>query len=301
MRKYPLIVILLLILVELFAFDIYLPDGKLLPINKEQLQQEKMVTFNTLRDKDGAQKEENWQGIALIPWLNSLTNIPWHNLKIESKDSYSLTFHRLELNENNAYLAMLQDGEELSEYNMRLIFTNYRENAWMRNIKCLRLLDYIPVPKPRQIFFWDQSFAKNGIDLSSGYVPIGDLMLKCFFQDSGDIVFVDEQFRKLCLNYPRELGSVFLHIDEKGNYTLAPDKSSHLKISSQTDLSQLIYAQCGQVAYIKENYVQEIRQMAKVLNWDWESDSLHLIKASKEEIKAGDKPKEINADCWLEF
>ncbi len=55
------------------------------------------------------------------------------------------------------------------------------------------------------------------------------------------------------------------------------------------------------MAYIKENYVQEIRQMAKVLNWDWESDSLHLIKASKEEIKAGDKPKEINADCWLEF
>ncbi|MEN6445173.1 MAG: hypothetical protein ABFC98_03905 [Candidatus Cloacimonas sp.] len=301
MRKYPLIVILLMLLVELSAFDIYLPEGKLLSINKEQLQQEKMVPFNTVRDKDGSQKEENWQGISLIPWLNSLTNIPWQNLQIESKDNYSLTFHRLELNENNAYLAMLQDGEELSEYNMRLIFTNYRENAWMRNIKCLRLLDYIAVPKPRQIFFWDQSFAKNGIDFSSGSVPIGDLMPKCFFQESGDIVFVDEQFRKLCLNYPRELKSVFLHIDAKENYTLVPDQDSHLKISPETDLSQIIYVQCGQVAYVKENYVQEIRQMAKVLNWDWESDSFYLIKASKEEIKAGEKPKGINADCWLEF
>ncbi len=195
----------------------------------------------------------------------------------------------------------LKRYEELSEYNIRLIFTNYRENAWMRNIKCLRLLDYIPIPKPRQIFFWESAFAKNGIDFSSGRVSIRELMPKCFFQESGDIIFVDEQFRKLCLNYPRELSQVYIEMNKQRAYFLMPAVNSPLNISFEQDLSRVIYIQCGQVAYLQEDALQYIKQIATALNWDWNSDSLYLIKPHKQEFKAGEKTSEINADYWLEF
>ena len=136
MRKYRLFLGLLLIIIELSAFQVYLPEGQVKEITKEDLSKEKLVSFTTIRDKDGGQKEETWQGIPLIPWLNSLTSSSWQNLQIESNDNYLLTFHRLELDDNNAYLALKLGAEELSEYNIRLIFTRYRENAWMRNIRC---------------------------------------------------------------------------------------------------------------------------------------------------------------------
>ncbi|MDD3606921.1 MAG: hypothetical protein PHW06_05765, partial [Candidatus Cloacimonas acidaminovorans] len=70
MRKYRLILCLLLIIIELSAYQVYLPEGQVKEITKEDLSKEKLVSFTTIRDKDGGQKEETWQGIPLIPWLN---------------------------------------------------------------------------------------------------------------------------------------------------------------------------------------------------------------------------------------
>ncbi len=135
-----------------FGFSEYIyRGGRVKEITVEDLNQEKLVTFITVRDKDGGQKEETWQGIPLISWLNSLTSSSWQNLQIESNDNYQLTFHRLELDDNNAYLALKLGAEDLSEYNIRLIFTRYQENTYqMRNIKCLRLVGFMPVCKPKQ-------------------------------------------------------------------------------------------------------------------------------------------------------
>ena len=301
MRKYRLILCLLLIIIELSAFQVYLPEGRVKEITKEDLSKEKLVSFTTIRDKDGGQKEETWQGIPLIPWLNSLTSNPWQNLQIESNDNFMLTFHRLELDDNNAYLALKLGAEELSEYNIRLIFTRYRENAWMRNIRCLRLLDFIPVPKPKQIYFWEKGLQKNGIDLKSGAIAMKDLMQKGFSLESGDLIFVDEQFRKLCLNYPREIADASLFMDSQGQYFLVPESSSALKISFENDLSRIIYIQCGAIAYLAEDAIENMEKIARTLEWDWQGDYLYLIKAEKQKIKAGEKPMDINADCWLEF
>jgi len=301
MRKYYLFLCLLLIILELSAFQVYLPEGQVKEITKEDLNQEKLVTFITVRDKDGGQKEETWQGIPLISWLNSLTSSSWQNLQIESNDNYQLTFHRLELDDNNAYLALKLGAEDLSEYNIRLIFTRYRENAWMRNIKCLRLLGFIPMPKPRQIYFWDKGLQKNGIDLKSGAIAMKDLMQKGFSLESGDLIFVDEQFRKLCLNYPREIADASLFMDSQGQYFLVPESSSALKISFENDLSRIIYIQCGAIAYLAEDAIENMEKIARTLEWDWQGDYLYLIKAEKQKIKAGEKPMDINADCWLEF
>jgi len=44
-----------------------------------------------------------------------------------------------------------------------------------------------------------------------------------------------------------------------------------------------------------------MEKIARTLEWDWQGDYLYLIKAEKQKIKAGEKPMDINADCWLEF
>jgi len=301
MRKYCLFPGLLLMILQLSAFQVYLPEGQVKEITVEDLKQEKLVTFTTVRDKDGGQKEESWQGIPLISWLNSLTGSSWQNLQIESNDNYQLSFHRLELDDTNAYLALKLGAEELSDYNIRLIFTRYRENAWMRNIKCLRMLDFKPVPKPRQIYFWDNALQKNGIDLKSGAIAIKDLMQKGFGLESGDLIFVDEQLRKLCLNYPREIANASLFMDSRGQYFLVPEPSSPLKISFENDLSRIIYIQCGAIAYLPEDAIENIAGIGKTLNWNWNSEYLYFFRAEKRQIKTGEKPSDINEDCWLEF
>jgi hypothetical protein len=301
MRKYCLFPGLLLMILQLSAFQVYLPEGQVKEITVEDLKQEKLVTFTTVRDKDGGQKEESWQGIPLISWLNSLTGSSWQNLQIESNDNYQLSFHRLELDDTNAYLALKLGAEELSDYNIRLIFTRYRENAWMRNIKCLRMLGFKPVPKPRQIYFWDNALQKNGIDLKSGAIAIKDLMQKGFGLESGDLIFVDEQLRKLCLNYPREIANASLFMDSRGQYFLVPEPSSPLKISFENDLSRIIYIQCGAIAYLPEDAIENIAGIGKTLNWNWNSEYLYFFRAEKRQIKTGEKPSDINEDCWLEF
>jgi hypothetical protein len=142
---------------------------------------------------------------------------------------------------------------------------------------------------------------KNGIDLKSGAIAMKDLMQKGFSLESGDLIFVDEQFRKLCLNYPREIADASLFMDSQGQYFLVPESSSALKISFENDLSRIIYIQCGAIAYLAEDAIENMEKIARTLEWDWQGDYLYLIKAEKQKIKAGEKPMDINADCWLEF
>jgi len=90
-------------------------------------------------------------------------------------------------------------------------------------------------------------------------------------------------------------------MDSQGQYFLVPESSSTLKISFENDLSRIIYIQCGAIAYLAEDTIENMEKIAQTLEWDWQGDYLYLIKAEKQKIKAGEKPMDINADCWLEF
>jgi len=128
-----------------------------------------------------------------------------------------------------------------------------------------------------------------------------DLMQKGFGLESGDLIFVDEQFRKLCFNYPREIANASLFMDSRGQYFLVPESSSPLKISFENDLSRIIYIQCGAIAYLAEDAIENIAGIGKTLNWNWNSEYLYFIRAEKKQIKTGEMPSDINEDCWLEF
>jgi len=103
MRKITLLLTLCLSLSSVNAINVFSPEAKVQTIELEELQRKELISFETRRDKDGAVITETWEGVSILSWLQNNGN--WQNLKVQSKDGYSVNFNRLELSHSNLFLA----------------------------------------------------------------------------------------------------------------------------------------------------------------------------------------------------
>ena len=300
MKKQITLIALLLGLASFLAgLEVYSPDAKPVRMPLSELRQAKLVSFETIRDKDGAIISETWEGIPLLPWLDSMISTDWQNLKVQSKDGYIINFSRLELSEGNIFLALRHNGTELSEYDIRIIHTSSRENAWVRNLESLKLEDFLPYPQPKHIYEMDNWLQEHIKLLKSSSVSFAELLPKAFSLESADLIFVDSKGRKLRMNYPRDLAKARLSITDNGELEVDLGNLKLPGLSSDQSLDEIIYFQAGALAVIKQSKINTLAELAKELGW--KSGQLFLVKAKRKAISTKDLSRQNWAKGWLEL
>jgi len=297
MQKISIIISLLALVGCLSALRVIHYDGSSWDIDLPELQNSGLVCFETVRDKDGKQLRENWEGISLLPWLEKYARDNWHSLRVETNDGYVLKLSRLELSANNAYLALKHEGETLSDYDVRIIIPSYRENKWPRNLKSILIEDFKPMFPPRQIFAWDNWFASLksiGYDASST-IGVEMLMRNGFVQESADVLIVDKQMQSIRLRYPDDLTDSKLVMGLDNSLRLVANTSKKESNIYLGGLGEIIYLQCGPIAYIRKAAIKDIREIGTSLAWDWKNIELKEYKRQGTRFKGG----AIKAGSWL--
>ena len=299
MRKISIIISLLALVGCLSSLRVNHYDGSTWDIDIAELQNSELVCFETVRDKEGKQLRENWEGISLLPWLETYAKGNWHSLQVVTNDGYVLKFGRLELKSNTAYLALKQEGKLLSDYDIRIIIPSFRESKWPRNLASINLLDLKPMLTPRQIFVWDNSFHPlkvRGHDCDTFY-SLEMLMRDVFVQVTAELIFVDKQKQIIRLRYPEDLAGCSIIANQDNKLHLAAESSAENQLKAFDQLDEIIYLQCGPIAFIRKTALRDITELGSFLGWDWQGRELREYKQKGKKYKGGN----MKTGSWLEL
>ncbi len=299
MRRLVMIISLLSMLCSLSGIELRHHDGRSWRLNTSELQQSKLLGFETVRDKDGTQLKEKWQGIELLPWLRSLAGDKWHSMRLATNDGYVLNFSRLELKSNTAYLALKQDGRQLSDYDIRIIVPSFRESKWPRNLKSIQLEDFKPMLAPRQIYVWDNWFdtLKMQGNMGDRSVSMETLMREAFVQEAAEVLLVDKQMQSIRLRYPDDLVGCSIIAKQDNKLHLTAESSAANKLKAFDQMGEIIYLQCGPIAFIRKTALKDITELGENLAWDWKELELREYKQNSKKYKGG----KMKAGSWLEL
>lgn len=301
MRKLAALFALCIALGLLNAIVVQSPGGEQLQINLDQLKREKLISFETRRDKDGAILSETWEGISLMSWLKANLKGDWQNLKLQSKDDYIVNLSRLELSDSNLFLAMKLNGAWLSEYDIRVIHTPSRENAWVRNLAFIKLEDFLPYPKPQQIFLMQDWLKERQTIFRNNSITFTELLPAAFSLESAEVILVDSSRRRYRMNYPRDLGKAKLLMGNRGELSLDLGKSILPGQSEEFKMGDLVYLQAGPIALLADNWLPNIESLADILAWNWDKESIAVAKAKYKSIHIKKQPVKVNKGNWLEL
>lgn len=297
MRKITLLLTLCLSLSSVNAINVFSPEAKVQTIELEELQRKELISFETRRDKDGAVITETWEGVSILSWLQNNGN--WQNLKVQSKDGYSVNFNRLELSHSNLFLALKLNGSWLSEYDVRIIHTPSRENSWVRNLDFLKLEDYLPYPQPQRILLVQDWMKDNQALFSDDYASFAELLPTAFSLENVDLILVDKQNHRLRMNYPRDLAKARLYVGERGQMSLDMGKNKLPSFAGGLRYDQVVYLQAGPVALVSDECLPQLKNLAALLGWQWEGKSLEVVTNQAKIIPTHKLPAKLKPKTWL--
>lgn len=256
---------LLFVVLCMDAITVIDVSGSQTEFEYEQIVSSGLVTFNSSRTRGDKTVSETWRGIALVAWLESQGYSSWHEIVCKSIDAYEVNLHRMELDEIPAYIAFEYQGETLAETDVRVIFPGLRDNMWLRGLTTIKLKGYEAYPHPYLVR------SLNSVFSSDNTVPVGKFINEAMHQQQGTLVILDADMQAIRLEYPKHLSGVSLLWDSE-------NKSLGLSLSQigNMKLKDIVYIQCGPMAYVSEAYLGNLQAIAKPLGWQWES-----IKAKK--------------------
>lgn len=294
MKRTLLSICLLLAVSYACALMLTTTGGNEIDISYQSLYTEEMIEFSTFRNKNGKDINENWRGIALLPWLNKLGFDNWQSMRCVSYDAYEVVMHRIELDKMPAYLALYHEGEVIDEQDVRVIFPTTRENKWLRGVSQIVLHGYQAQPQPRYIYAWEDFLLDH--PMADNETRFNILMNKAFSQKSGTIILLDTEFKPFALDYPFHLADESLVVNSDNSIEL-----KNVKFIGRTPLKDIIYLQCGPFAYIRRDHLTQMYHVGNSLGWNWDEINLARVKGTK--VKALDEkviPK-LPKDAFLEL
>ncbi|MDD4309774.1 MAG: hypothetical protein PHO32_05295 [Candidatus Cloacimonetes bacterium] len=294
MRKIILAIALACVMHSLCALQVVSSTGKITDISYTSLQKEEMQSFSTQRKKNGKDITDKWQGIPLLSWLSKQGFEDWHSLKSVSYDGFEVILHRVELDAMPAFLALVQDGNILAESELRLIYPDTRESLWLRGVKSLHLQGFTPIPFPKQIFIWEDSF--SAMAKENPKISLQDLMQHSFHQNKGTVVLVDAELHCLALEYPQHLQKAWINIAADGTQGL-----EGLSLMGNMQPKELVYMQCGPYAYIKKGELNRLNKLADVLGWDWEKLGKYEVRSETRQLPPDSLKLDDGIDTWIEL
>lgn len=294
MKRKLLLILMLSLSIYAFALKVCPSDAPQMNLSYQSLNAEKLSEFTTQRNKNGKDIRENWQGIALLPWLQSLGISEWHSLKCVSYDGYEVELQRVELDNMPAFLALYHENEAIPEQDLRIIFPQTRENLWLRGVSQIVLQAYQPQPHPRYIYPWEDT--KDVFGWNNGELSISELMSKAFAQSKGSLIMVDRELHPLALEYPALLADKALVESNSGSIRL-----KGITRVGDSPLAEIVYLQCGPFAYVKKGCLSQLTELGMALGWDWTDIRLTSLKNTNKKIQDRQKAIKLGKETYLEL
>ncbi len=294
MRKYIVIIYLVCLTLSMPAIQITFASQNSLIVSYDTLNKEDLAEFSTVRNKNGKDIKETWRGISLLLWLDKLGYSNWHTLKCVSSDAYEVKLHRTELDAMPAFLALVHEGDQIAESDLRVIFPTTRENLWLRGVSKIELEPFVGVPHPKQIFSWEDYQAK--LDWNKNGLNIGKLINQAFYQNKGTLVVVDAKLHAMALDFPEQLSKAAISKDDNGALRLLG-----VTLRGYMQLEEIIYLQVGPYAYVKQEYRKTIPDIAKALLWERDNITYTEMLGVQSKLLPSDYKSETDSSTWIEL
>lgn len=289
---------MLLLVLPISALELRFGAGKTRVVSIDELYQAPQTAFETIREKGSTRQTDLWEGIDLLPWLHSLNADSWHSLAFTSIDGYRISMHRAELEAMPSFIALRDRNGYLAPDELRLIFPQRRDNVWVRGISAIELLDFDPLPPPRQIFVWEDALSGTlSTRSSSGMITLEDVMQRLFRLDGGSVVFAGAGGDVVRLEFPSHLANAALLLQD-GSYRL-----SGQNLPSSVCPGDIVYIQCGYQAFIMENAVPMLPDLGKYLMWEssGKAPSMSVVTPVKQPFDPGSGDANLKPGSWIEL
>ncbi len=301
MRAYRSIIALaavLLLALPLGSLELRFGTGKSRHISIEELRQAPQSAFSTSRQKGLEQVVDMWEGIELLSWMQQIGAKDWHSLNFISRDGYSVSLHRAELEMLPVYIALRDADAYLDEAAIRLIFPTRRDNIWVRGLDVIELQGFEPLPPPRQLFILEDYLRGTlGKKSSASGMAFRDVMVSLFRQDSGSVVFVGDAGIQVRLDYPTHLANAFL-AQSDDHWAL---ESADLPQS--VCIRQIVYIQCGAQAFVAQASVSHLQDLAKALGWDYDGlmRKTWIVTPARKAFTEENAAEKLKPGSWIEM
>lgn len=269
MRKYNLLLILLLVSFSLQGFELVLKNGVSGDFPNSSfttLPREDLVTFRT---REEGTRRDTWQGIRLDNWLRENDLRDWSVIRFESDDRYLVSFEQVAFDTTSCWLMMQQNGREFAPEEYRVIFPNLTQNHWVRNISRIVLEDFRPLPLPKRIYPMQSLLA--GLTLHENPQPFvnirayrfEEIMRALGSRRKAEVILWTSDGLKLNLEYPKHLQGAVLELHPEGYYGLKSPQ-----IPGGMWMKRIIYVQVNKRAMLDSSSFRKVIDLNGLLRWE---------------------------------
>jgi len=265
--KLKIICILFILSNLLFAIEIK-DKERTIQLDKTKLDNYKQIELSTLRNKDGKEKRDNWQGVQLQIILNEFDISDFDQLCFISADNYLVRVAKNDIMNKDCILAITRNEKALNEEHIRLVIPDLRDMFWIQDISSIKTEFISNMAFPHTIYFVEPVLQKTPIRnellpfvTMTGYT-FTEIMSEIFPFLKDEVLLVGKDGVKHSLDYEKYLTSAVLIINENSFDLKSPDMPAGMWIKD------LAYVQIFDVAVIFKNHFSSLSEVNDTLKWN---------------------------------